>query len=466
MSFQSTDKYYPRFIKRTESMPAPVRLIMERTFHSAMWVLETINGADISELNSSVNLFISGLKNREFAMTFKTQLEIAWIDADKFVFGLHKFYVDLAERIVKENMEQNIADFISEVMRYQVTDSASAYNKAATAYINMMLQTLEYLRPDKFAFEKSIYGVGDDGRFLLGPCPYPYSDVPVIELNRMMLKHKSAPSPYEMRAFMIKQYHEQGIEISSMEDFTKFEQAQRIHVTTIASMLSLIKSDTYDILPQKAYCAEGDPILDLLIPIKVELVAQRLKEKEQIISKDGITFVFGDPECLLESLLLKETVRDRRTYILYRLNTKFGDLSGYYDIEDEYFYSVLAEAEDKHIYDVLKALVLSLYASLVLPAFPPLNRIALRMSGPIPIGLLDKKITNHANDTVDEALPTAKMEETKLELVDDGSAEVSSQEPLSRDPIEEANSANLEAGDSIYPFAWYCISKDKKRFEV
>jgi len=431
-----------------------------------MWVLETIDGADISELNSSVNLFVSGLKNRELAMTFKAQLEIAWMDADKFVFSLHPFYIDLANRIKQENKEQDIADFISNVMRYQVTDSASAYNKAATAYINLMLQTLEYLRPEKFAFEKSIYGVGDDGHFLLGPCPFPYSDVPVIELNRMMLKRKNALSPYEMRAYMIKQYREQGIEISSMDDFTKFEQAQRIHVTTIASMLSLIKPDTYDILPQRAYCAEGDPILDLLVPIKVELVAQRLKERKQNISSDGVTFVFGDPECLLESLLLKETVRDGRTYILYRLNTKFGDLSGYYDIEDEYFYSVLAEAEDKHLYDVLKALVLSLYGSLVLPEFPPINRIALRMSGPIPIGLLDKKINNCMEDTEDGALPAAKEEKVKLEAVGDGSAEVVLQEPPSGGAVGEANGVNLEAGDFVYPFAWYCISRDKERFEI
>ena len=87
MSFKYTDKYYPRFIRRTESKPAPMRLIMERTFHSAMWVLETIDGVEINELDSAANLFAASLKNREFAFLYKSQLEIAWSDADKFVFG-------------------------------------------------------------------------------------------------------------------------------------------------------------------------------------------------------------------------------------------------------------------------------------------------------------------------------------------------------------------------------------------
>ena len=77
-SFEYTEKYYSRFIKKSEAKPAPVRLIMERTFHTAVWVLETIEGVGTNELNSATNLFISNLKNREFATIYGTQLEIAW----------------------------------------------------------------------------------------------------------------------------------------------------------------------------------------------------------------------------------------------------------------------------------------------------------------------------------------------------------------------------------------------------
>lgn len=460
MSFKYTDKYYPRFIRRTESKPAPMRLIMERTFHSAMWVLETIDGVEINELDSAANLFAASLKNREFAFLYKSQLEIAWSDADKFVFGLHSFYNNLAGKIKKERKERDIADFISEVMRYQVTSSASAYNKAVTAYINMMLQTLEYLRPDKFAFDKSIYGVGEDGKFLLGPCPFPYSDIPLIKSNRAMLKLNEKPNPVTILADIIKECHAQGIEIESMEDFERFEQAQRIHVTTIASMLSLITPDTYDILPQKSYCAEGDPISDMVIPIKVDLLAQHLKEKDLKISKSGVTFFFADPECLLEFLLVKEIVRNGASYILYRLNTKFGDVSGYYDIEDEYFYSIFAESEDKYRYDVVRALVLSLYASLVLPVFPPLDKVVLRMSGPVPVGILEEKPKHYEEEYVECDFTAAKDE-----IEDDSAIGSKTSNVLPTILREDDNMApNLEC--YIYPFTWYCISKDERRFEA
>ena len=141
-SYDYTDKYYSRFLKKIEGKPAPVRLIMERTFHSAVWVLETIDGLNASEIKSATNLFVSKLKNREFALIYRAQLEIAWNDADSFLFGLHSFYNNLAIKIKKEHKERAIADFISEVMRYHVGNNLSAYNKAATAYINMMLQTM------------------------------------------------------------------------------------------------------------------------------------------------------------------------------------------------------------------------------------------------------------------------------------------------------------------------------------
>ena len=457
-SFEYTEKYYSRFIKKSEAKPAPVRLIMERTFHTAVWVLETIEGVDTNELNSATNLFISNLKNREFATIYGTQLEIAWTNVDKFIFGLHSFYNNLARKVKKEHKEQSIADFISEIMRYQVNDSKSVYNKTVTAYINMILQTLEYLRPDKFDLEKSVYGIDDDGKFLLGPCPFPYSDVPMIRLNQMMLKKQGVLSRDEVSAYLMKEYQKQGIEVSSIAEFSKFECTQRIHVTTIASMISLISADTYDMLPEKSYGAEDDPIRDLFVPVKVAPLCEILKRKQGRIPRSGIAFVFDDRDELLERLVLKEIVRDGKAYILYRLCTVFGDLSGYYDFEDYYFYSVYGEAEDKHNYEMVRGLVLSLYASQVFSNFLPLNQIALRMSGPISIEISNNKEQVIMEENSDNQLSVIGRGDGDLKMAGSVQRKTDSQGTDTYD-FDAADSLTDDLPDTIYPFTWYQMSK-------
>lgn len=458
--FEYTDKYYSRFLKKMEGKPAPVRLIMERTFHSAVWVLETIDGISADELESAINLFVSNLRGIEFALIYREQLKIAWSDADRFLFGLHSFYNNLAMKVKKERKEQAIADFISEVMRYIVDDSASVYDKAVTAYINMMLQTLEYLRPNKFDFEKSVYGIDGEGRFLLGPCPFPYSDVPMIKLNQMMLKRQEAPSRQEINSYLLKEYQEQGIEVSSFEEFSKFECAQRVHVTTIASMLSLITEDTYDMLPEQSYYGEENPIRDLMVPIKIDKLCEMFKGRNRRIPKSGVTFFLGDPDCLLEYLVLKEIRRSNKTYVLYRLRTAFGDLSGYYDLEDAYFYSILGEAEDKYNYEVIKALVLALYASQVFSEFLPLNKILLRRSGPIPIGVFDKEPMPAEEEEIDDQLsamwPVGVDSSSKKDTI---ASERCAQGPAVRTTEKELNRLSDEPPNVINPFAWYCFSR-------
>ena len=460
-SYDYTDKYYSRFLKKIEGKPAPVRLIMERTFHSAVWVLETIDGLNASEIKSATNLFVSKLKNREFALIYRAQLEIAWNDADSFLFGLHSFYNNLAIKIKKEHKERAIADFISEVMRYHVGNNLSAYNKAATAYINMMLQTMEYLRPEKFNFEKSIYGIDNEGKFLLGPCPFPYSDVPMTKLNKMMLKRQKAPSREELNSYLMKEYQAQGIEVSSFEDFTKFERAQRIHVTTIASMLSLITEDTYDILPEKSYYAEENPVRDLLVPFKSDKLCEMLKTKPQGISKSGITIFFGDPECLLEYLVLKEICRGSKSYVLYRLRTAYGDLSGYYDLEDTYFYSIFGESEDKYNYEVVKTLVLVLYASQVFSELFSLDEILMRASGPIPIGVLDKEPEPIGEKSIDEQMITVQFNKDDLGEEDSVIRERYIQGMAIKRAEKVLDNARGKHLDVLCPFTWYCLTRTK-----
>jgi len=51
--------------------------------------------------------------------------------------------------------------------------------------------------------------------------------------------------------------------------------------------------------------------------------------------------------------------------MLYRMDTIVGELSGYYDTQDGFLYSVLLEANDRDFHDRTKSLLLYLYACVV-----------------------------------------------------------------------------------------------------
>ena len=70
--------------------------------------------------------------------------------------------------------------------------------------------------------------------------------------------------------------------------------------------------------------------------------------------------------------MLKETLYGDSIYMLYRLDTCEGDLSGYYDTKTGFFFSVFLDSEDRVIYGNIRRLVLTLYACAVTRKGPEL----------------------------------------------------------------------------------------------
>lgn len=175
----------------------------------------------------------------------------------------------------------------------------------------------------------------------------------------------------------------------------------------------------------------------------------------------GITIFFGDPECLLEYLVLKEICRSSKRYVLYRLRTAYGDLSGYYDLEDTYFYSIFGESEDKYNYEVVKTLVLVLYASQVFSELFSLDGILMRASGPIPIRVLDKESEPIGEKSIDEQMITVQFNKDDLGEEDSVIRERHIQGMAIKRAEKVLDNASGKHLDVLCPFTWYCLTRTK-----
>lgn len=361
-------RYYSRMQKKIEGKPFPVQLIMERTFSSACMILTALDGIPFNELAMGVFFFCKDVQFREVVRQYDAQLELAGANPDKFVFGLHSFYNTVTNRIRKEGRYVEFAEFLATVVRIQTEQRGKVNGKIVDAYLDLILQTLEYMRPNKFALETCVYGVSRSGELLVGPYPYAYSDVPGIELERAMRKGTAPQTKEGLIRYVANAYAKQGIDITSNFNLNQLEQVQRLHINTTTALLPFINEFTWDIVPTKIYNTIVAPLLLLesTSPWGIDELKEKLKHRKRTLPTNGVNFVFEDLTGELKSLLLRELLYSDRIYMLYRIDFGKGSIAGYYDTIDGYVFSVVREATEAIAYENLSLLLLTLYASQVL----------------------------------------------------------------------------------------------------
>jgi len=366
-------KYYRRHCKKIEGKPKDLQILMERTYGSAIGVLEELEGLSYSSITRDIFYFSNGLQNRAFSKEFDGQLELAGGHPDEFVFHLHRFFNDLAARIRTQRLNREAAGFIGGIMRRQFGAAEIVSRNIINAFLILAQQMMEYLRPSKFAFETYVYGVDSwKGEFLVGPCPWPYDDVPVMEMRHQVTKGKTGRIAIRL---------DPGTSIfSSVEELT---QVQRLHSNTSAILFPLINEYSFDIVPTHFYDSITLPLQEVFILGVPADLKERLRKRRRTLPANGVQFTIADPAKEATGILLKETMYQESIHLLYRFDTKNGSLSGFYDTNSGLFYSATQEATDHQPFETLQQMVLSLYASYVLDTLSIADIAILREKSPI-----------------------------------------------------------------------------------
>ncbi len=381
-------RYYNKAQEKIIGKPGPIQLLMERSFSSACMVLDSIEEVSLPDLTLGLLGFSHGIQPADIARLYNEQLGFAKSKPEEFSLSLHSFFDKLTDKIRKQHRFAEIADFIGAAMRMHVHKRLAIPPQVANAYVNLALQTLEYLRPNRYDMESCIYGVDTKGNPLAGPYPYAFSDVPGIKVQRKMAKAECAPGTDEYRTLVQEAFAEYGITVRSPYDFEKLERIQRTHINTVAALLPFINENTWDMAPLVPFEAEFAPLIKLThTHLDLDMLPQILQSEQLHLPEGKITFRFEDSLEELRSLSMRPTLYKGNPFVLYVLEVQGGCFYGYYDIHDGFLYSILREVNSPLPIQNFATLFMVLYSSLVLSDmdFPSLNSVFKQGGRPLHI---------------------------------------------------------------------------------
>lgn len=354
-------KYRKRIDKKKANKPLPVQILMERTFGSAVAVIALIDGIAWEKLTFEMYYICNDIGFKRYIRLYDSQLELAALDQEKFIFGLHKFYNDISRELKTENKYYEFAQFIGAVMQLQFEKKEKLNENIVDAYLSLILQTLEYIRPDKFDLDVYPYGVSTAGEILVGPYPLAYSDMPVNEYEKILASGKKIGGPREHFDLMKSLYSKYGIEISSPNDLAIIQQTQMIHCNTTTAMFPFINEYTFDIASTTAFNSNLVPFRNMICTTTdIEPLKEKLRRRSRTLPSNGVRFEIADPTGEIQGLLLKEMVYNGIVHMLYKLDILGSSLSGYYNTSTGFLYSITRGASIPEPYKNLSNFVLIL----------------------------------------------------------------------------------------------------------
>ena len=350
--------YWRKVYKKMQGKPAVVRRLQGRTMNTAMSILDNIKDVDFTKLSMSLYFYCQDIRMNQFTRYYEAQIELAGANPERFFVGLHAFYNNISSKIKKDNLYSQFFELYYRCTRLrQQNENDNIEDHVVVAYLNLLTQNIEYLRPDKFDFSHCVAGMSTRGEILLYKDPFPDIDIPGLEIREIAETGKR----YSMEdVFAL--YRKYGYPVRRFEDIEAITNMDKIQSTTIAAILPLINEYTFDILPKDPFSALAIILDCVRSNMDENEIRERLKQRNKTLPRNGVVVRFHDSS-IVKEILLKEILFDNTVFMLYKLSTSTGDLCGYYDTKDAFFYSILNEyKEDPSIIKNLSCLILFCYA--------------------------------------------------------------------------------------------------------
>lgn len=367
LELKISEQYKKRYLKQIAAKPKPAWIQARRTFSTAVAILACLEDIPYETLVRSIYVYCKNNSLNWLTREYEKQIELAGANPERFVFQLHKFYNDISRKIRKQKLYTELMDFMGLYVELSYTRTPEVNPAVVNAYVNLLMQTTEYIRPSKFNFAQSIIGVTTDGQPICIAQLHPDWDLPSYEIEETMESGRISPD----NAFreMIKIYAKCGYSIHTIEDIVEISEIQKVHDTTTIALMRYINEFTYDIFPQQHYDTMISPLRRMNVNVSLPNLMMSLKARKRTLPLNGTRIVFGDPSGEVIELLLKEVFKDDAVIMLYRLTTKNGDVSGYFNTRSDFLYSVNLDCTEQETYHRTKKFILYCYAVCVTNKF-------------------------------------------------------------------------------------------------
>lgn len=375
------DKYAPTWDKKYRSKGESIWVFQRRTLSSACQVVATLHDMDFGKASTFLFHLARGAEEcKPIIEAINSQIELAMANSDKFIKGYHQFLQGLTKPI-KKNKDYALyfkaIAYLQEYVRSGLTIDGIKERHESILYaaIDILMNGAEYLKPQEFDIVNNIVGISTDNEPIIIRDPYSLADVPGYYseafLNNRPYDKCDSRMPEERRwDTVISYYHQYGYEnIIDFNDISDLALLTHLYTNTILSMATYVNEYTLDMLSDKPLI-ENTPDMWSWWPKPIspkyttEFLKDTLHHRRRTLSANGAIFQF-DACQLIQEIKLKETCRDNEIVCLYKIKTKFGDLSGYYNTNTEWFYTLADKAQFPELVDSVMNLILWLYTSLV-----------------------------------------------------------------------------------------------------
>ena len=374
-----TLRYARWFDRKSASMPGPMKILQRRTLGTALQVIENVYDIPFEKMTTANYFFCKDIRTEKFTRLYESQIDLAGMAPDDFVRGLHKFFNYAGRMILEEGLQREFAEFLS--LSFMVSDeiranegSQSERSRVSTAYVCLLLQQTQYMKSEKFYFDRCVCGISSSGEYLEIPDIYPLSDVYSAAADDRAMKLMQQGKPVDPIALVAEEYGKHGIKITSLQDLEHLQNIDKTFVSTMGVMMPYINEYTYDILPQpeEAFQCNVLPYYYIKFNEQYDIPTLRdmLNRRARTLSANGVKISIKDSEndfFAWKDILMKETFHSDAIVMLYKLCTVTGCFCGFYNTKTQEFYSPLQSGQDVdgQLLESVERLVLFLYASAV-----------------------------------------------------------------------------------------------------
>ncbi len=379
-----------RLYKRMSSgKPEPVCIYIRRSLNTGVSVLDLLRDIPFESLSVSL-YFITKGSIKKLSRIYEAELELAAIDADKFLRGIHKFYNETAIYLKKNGLFREFFTFMHAVNRTAnsiCADKESPISeKVMGAYLSILLQQLEYLRPNKFNFATRVCGLKLDGSEVLTCQDYmPEIDTITENIEKASFFGKSNRTS---KAGYLRCVHDEfakyGYQVSSLDDMEHLTERDRVVCTQNSTMLPFINEYTYDIVGAYISSVNCSRLATLRFSLDLSFfpfLKEKLRHRNKMLPTNGQVFEMVElkPEkdlkyVFFKRFLLREMFLNDKLFLLYKAETICGEYCGYYEPMNEDFFTVMETASAPLVKENMEKIVLYLYGSCVLKEGPDMLR--------------------------------------------------------------------------------------------
>lgn len=344
--------------KKYKTKGQPIYVMRHRVFNSSIGILKIIESISFADLSWDLYFLIEDTEFSEIANMYKTVLETAKMQPQKFIRQLYEFYSKTAKKIKDRGLVKQFFDFLSLLLTYTQDTLIAKRNpvkhQVYVAYMNLLLEQTEFLRSNIFDYDKVIVGIDTKGKTMEVNDVAVNLDIFCYDLEETVLAKGDIEA-------VQRRYNMDIVTMSNL-----LQQCQNFN-NNIYVMTPYINEYTMDIVPMNFISNDIEPIMDTVPVVKKTVDIEQLCKKRRTLPTNGLNITIGE-NSFVNKLLLREIIYQGEVVVLYKATTSLGETSGFYRKSNDVFYSMFGHSGNEYIMpldDVLKNIVLWAYTSYV-----------------------------------------------------------------------------------------------------